>query len=45
MKLIAERMAAVRVKEFEAAHMINLEQAGEFNAWLEEYLYRCVVPT
>ena len=43
MQTITEKVKAVSVKEFETAHMINLEAPGTFNAWLEEYLDQFVL--
>lgn len=38
MRYVAEHSEYATVKEFDAAHMINLEQPEEFNLWLEEWL-------
>ena len=38
MKVIAQQVEAKEVKEFGTAHMVNLEEGKEFNAWVEKYL-------
>ena len=38
MRAIALRLERVQLKEFEAAHMLNLECPVEFNEWLGKYL-------
>lgn len=38
MKYVAQRIPGAKLREFNAAHMINLESSLEFNEWLEEYL-------
>lgn len=38
MKYVAQRTPGATLKEFETAHMINLESPPEFNNWLEAYL-------
>ena len=43
LKIIAKQVEAKEVKEFEAAHMINLERGKEFNAWVEQYLHSWIV--
>ena len=37
-KYIAQKIPGAEVKEFNTAHMMNLESPSEFNTWLEEYL-------
>ena len=38
MKYVAQRIPGAKLKEFETAHMINLESASGFMDWLREYL-------
>ena len=38
MKYIAHQVPGAESKEFNTAHMINLESPSEFHAWLEQYL-------
>ena len=38
MKYVARQIACATLKEFDTAHMINLESPSEFNTWLEGYL-------
>lgn len=38
MKYVAQRVPGAELKEFSAAHMINLECPTEFNDWLAAYL-------
>ena len=38
MNYAARHIPGAKLKEFNTAHMINLESASEFNKWLEAYL-------
>ncbi len=38
MKYAAQRIPGAKLKEFDTAHMINLESPSDFNKWLEAYL-------
>ena len=38
MKYVAAQVEGATSKEFEAAHMINLEKPDEVNEWLHEWL-------
>lgn len=37
-KYVAQQVPGTKLKEFDTAHMINLESPSEFNKWLEAYL-------
>ena len=43
MKYIAQQVPGAELKEFNTAHMINLESPSEFNGWLEQYLNRLLL--
>lgn len=45
LKVIAQKLKAKEVKEFETAHMINLEEGKEFNGWVEKYLHSWILDT
>lgn len=38
MKVLGQRIAGAEVREFEAAHMVNLEKEDEFNEWSSAWL-------
>lgn len=38
MKYVAQPVAGGKLKEFDTAHMMNLESPSELNTWLEAYL-------
>lgn len=38
MRYAAQRIPGAKLKEFDTAHMINLESPSEFNIWLDAYL-------
>ena len=40
MKLAAEKVKGAELKEFEAAHMVNMEFPDEFNQWLGDWLQK-----
>ena len=37
-RYVARQVPGAKLKEFDTAHMINLESPSEFNQWLEVYL-------
>lgn len=43
MRSITEELKAVSVKEFETAHMVNLEEPRAFDSWIEGYLDTYVI--
>ena len=43
MRWITGKLEAVSVREFETAHMVNLEEPRAFNLWIEEYLEKYIV--
>lgn len=42
MRILTDKLNAGSVKEFETAHMINLEDPEGFNPWLEDFLNRFI---
>ena len=38
MKYVANQVSGATYKEFETAHMVNLEQPDEINEWLSDWL-------
>ena len=43
MKYVAQQVAGAKLKEFDSAHMINLECPTEFNEWMAAYLDQFLV--
>ncbi|KAM0804661.1 Alpha/Beta hydrolase protein [Usnea florida] len=43
MKYVAQQIPGAEMKEFDTAHMMNLESPSEFNTWLEQYLNRLLL--
>lgn len=43
MRKLIKELRVVSDKDFETAHMINLEEPQMFNAWVEDYLHRFIL--